>query len=77
MCENFSPSFLNLSAEDAQGQSFHVLPHLSVAENVALPLLLQGRPDPARVTALLQASGFQLIETMAERAAAQVYTLDV
>ena len=30
-------------------QAFHVLPHLSVAENVALPLLLLGRPDAARV----------------------------
>ncbi|HWH82042.1 MAG TPA: ATP-binding cassette domain-containing protein, partial [Burkholderiaceae bacterium] len=26
-------------------QAFHVLPHLSVAHNVGLPLLLQGRPD--------------------------------
>jgi ABC-type lipoprotein export system ATPase subunit len=26
-------------------QAFHVLPHLSVADNVALPLLLQRRPD--------------------------------
>ena len=38
-------------------QAFHVLPHLSVAENVALPLLLLGRPDAARVTALLDAVG--------------------
>lgn len=38
-------------------QAFHVLPHLSVAENVALPLLLLGRPDTARVQALLQAVG--------------------
>ena len=38
-------------------QAFHVLPHLSVAENVALPLLLLGRPDAARVQALLQAVG--------------------
>ena len=38
-------------------QAFHVLPHLSVAENVALPLLLLGRPDPARVEALLDAVG--------------------
>lgn len=38
-------------------QAFHVLPHLTVAENVALPLLLLERPDPARVAALLQAVG--------------------
>jgi putative ABC transport system ATP-binding protein len=38
-------------------QAFHVLPHLSVAENVALPLLLLGRPDAARVSALLDAVG--------------------
>ncbi len=38
-------------------QAFHVLPHLSVAENVALPLLLLGRPDAVRVQALLDAVG--------------------
>ena len=38
-------------------QAFHLLPHLSVAENVALPLLLLGRPDQARVQALLAAVG--------------------
>ena len=38
-------------------QAFHVLPHLSVAENVSLPLLLLGRPDAARVQAVLQAVG--------------------
>ena len=38
-------------------QAFHLLPHLNVAENVALPLLLLGRPDAARVQALLQAVG--------------------
>jgi len=40
-------------------QAFHVLPHLSVAHNVGLPLLLQGRPDDARVEALLAAVGLQ------------------
>jgi putative ABC transport system ATP-binding protein len=40
-------------------QAFHVLPHLSVAENVALPLLLQGRRDDARVQAMLDAVGLQ------------------
>ena len=38
-------------------QAFHVLPHLSVAENVALPLLLLGRPDAARVDRMLVAVG--------------------
>ncbi len=38
-------------------QAFHVLPHLTVAHNVGLPLRLQGRPDPARVDALLEAVG--------------------
>ena len=38
-------------------QAFHVLPHLSVAHNVGLPLLLQGRPDDARVQAVLDAVG--------------------
>ena len=38
-------------------QAFHLLPHLSVAENVALPLLLLGRPDAARVEQLLAAVG--------------------
>jgi putative ABC transport system ATP-binding protein len=38
-------------------QAFHVLPHLSVAENVALPLLLLGRHDAARVAEVLDAVG--------------------
>src|SRR4051812_33732344 len=38
-------------------QAFHVLPHLSVLHNVALPLLLQRRPDDARVRTLLDAVG--------------------
>ena len=38
-------------------QAFHVLPHLSVAENVSLPLLLLGRPDADRVSAMLGAVG--------------------
>ncbi|MFP8834146.1 ABC transporter ATP-binding protein [Hydrogenophaga sp. XSHU_21] len=40
-------------------QAFHVLPHLDVAQNVALPLLLLGQPDTARVNALLDAVGLQ------------------
>ena len=38
-------------------QAFHVLPHLDVAQNVALPLLLLGITDDARVEAMLQAVG--------------------
>ncbi|MDH5540740.1 MAG: ATP-binding cassette domain-containing protein, partial [Rhizobacter sp.] len=38
-------------------QAFHVLPHLSVAHNVALPLLLLNRPDDARVAQILAAVG--------------------
>ena len=38
-------------------QAFHVLPHLNLADNVGLPLLLQGRADPARVQAVLAAVG--------------------
>jgi len=38
-------------------QAFHVLPHLDVAQNVALPLLLLSRPDDARVQAMLEAVG--------------------
>ena len=38
-------------------QAFHVLPHLDVAQNVALPLLLLGQHDDARVQAMLEAVG--------------------
>ena len=38
-------------------QAFHVLPHLDVAQNVALPLLLLDNPDDARVQAMLEAVG--------------------
>ena len=38
-------------------QAFHVLPHLDVAQNVALPLMLLGEPDSARVSAMLDAVG--------------------
>jgi len=38
-------------------QAFHVLPHLDVAQNVALPLMLLGRNDPARVHEMLAAVG--------------------
>ncbi len=40
-------------------QAFHVLPHLSVADNVGLPLRLLGRPDAARVASLLADVGLQ------------------
>ena len=38
-------------------QAFHVLPHLSLMQNVALPLLLNGAPDPARAARMLDAVG--------------------
>ncbi|AYM98515.1 ABC transporter ATP-binding protein [Acidovorax sp. 1608163] len=38
-------------------QAFHVLPHLDVAQNVALPLMLLGQADPARVQRMLDAVG--------------------
>ncbi|MBT2299408.1 ABC transporter ATP-binding protein [Variovorax paradoxus] len=38
-------------------QAFHVLPHLDVAQNVALPLMLLKQPDPARVAHMLDAVG--------------------
>jgi putative ABC transport system ATP-binding protein len=50
-------------------QAFHVLPQLSVADNVALPLLLLGRPDAARVQQLLEAVG---LAGLGERAPRQL-----
>ena len=38
-------------------QAFHVLPHLSVSQNVALPLMLLGQLDDARVQAMLTEVG--------------------
>jgi putative ABC transport system ATP-binding protein len=38
-------------------QAFHVLPHLTVAENVGLPLRLLGRADESRVLSVLDAVG--------------------
>jgi putative ABC transport system ATP-binding protein len=40
-------------------QAFHVLPHLDVRQNIALPLLLLKQPDPPRVAAMLEAVGLQ------------------
>ena len=50
-------------------QAFHVLQHLTVAENIELPLRLLGRRDPARVQALLEAVG---IPGLGERLPAQL-----
>jgi putative ABC transport system ATP-binding protein len=38
-------------------QAFHVLPHLDVAQNLALPLMLLKQQDPARVAHMLEAVG--------------------
>jgi putative ABC transport system ATP-binding protein len=38
-------------------QAFHLLPHLSVEENVALPLLLRGKTDPGRARRMIAAVG--------------------
>ncbi len=38
-------------------QAFHVLPHLDVAQNVALPLMLLGQSDASRVQHMLAAVG--------------------
>jgi putative ABC transport system ATP-binding protein len=38
-------------------QAFHVLPHLTVAQNVALPLMLLGRAHGVRVAEMLAAVG--------------------
>lgn len=38
-------------------QAFHVLPHLSVTQNINLPLMLLGRTDPGRVQDMLSAVG--------------------
>jgi putative ABC transport system ATP-binding protein len=38
-------------------QAFHVLPHLDVSQNIALPLMLLGRKEPERVSQLLDALG--------------------
>jgi putative ABC transport system ATP-binding protein len=40
-------------------QAFHVLPHLDVAQNVALPLMLLGEPDDERVEKMLDAVGLE------------------
>ncbi|MBL8387676.1 MAG: ABC transporter ATP-binding protein [Hydrogenophaga sp.] len=50
-------------------QAFHVLPHLDVAQNIGLPLLLLKRPDPARVAQMLEAVG---LAGLGERLPAQL-----
>ena len=40
-------------------QAFHVLPYLTVAQNVGVPLALLGEDAPARVHAMLAAVGLQ------------------
>ena len=44
-------------------QAFHVLPHLDVAQNVGLPLLLLGKPDDERVTHMLVAVGLDGLQS--------------
>ena len=48
-------------------QAFHVLPQLSVEQNVALPLLLRGRADAAKVRAMIAAVGLAGREASAPR----------
>jgi len=43
-------------------QAFHVLPHLTVAHNVGLPLLLRRAPDERRVGEVLDAVGLHGLE---------------
>ncbi len=50
-------------------QAFHVLPHLSVADNVGLPLQLLGRPRGDRVARILAAVG---LDGLGERAPRQL-----
>ena len=50
-------------------QAFHVLPHLSVADNVGLPLQLLGRPRGDRVERMLAAVG---LEGLGQRAPRQL-----
>ena len=48
-------------------QAFHVLPHLDVFHNVALPLLLLGRPDDARVRQVIDEVGLGGLEARLPR----------
>ena len=48
-------------------QAFHILPHLSVEENVALPLLLRGNADRKKARTLIVAVGLEGREASAPR----------
>jgi len=48
-------------------QAFHVLPHLTVHDNVALPMLLLGRPAPSRVREMLAAVGLEDLQARMPR----------
>ncbi len=48
-------------------QAFHVLPQLSVEQNVGLPLLLRGAVDPSRVRAMIEAVGLAGRESSSPR----------
>ena len=48
-------------------QAFHVLPQLTVAENVGLPLLLQGKYEKARVAQAISSVGLAGREASAPR----------
>jgi putative ABC transport system ATP-binding protein len=50
-------------------QAFHLLPQLTVAQNIELPLRLLGRPDARRVEELLAAVG---LEGLGQRSPAQL-----
>ena len=43
-------------------QAFHVLPHLNVEQNIALPLMLLGRAPQPRVRDMMRAVGLQGLE---------------
>jgi putative ABC transport system ATP-binding protein len=49
-------------------QAFHVLPQLSVEQNVGLPLLLRGLQDRQKIVGLIAAVGLQGREASAPRA---------
>ncbi|MCU7372739.1 ABC transporter ATP-binding protein [Paucibacter sp. O1-1] len=48
-------------------QAFHLLPHLTVADNVGLPLLLLGAPDAGRVRQMLAAVGLDGLDARLPR----------
>jgi putative ABC transport system ATP-binding protein len=58
--DSWSDDALALLRRDNFGfvfQAFHVLPHLTVEENVGLPLLLRGIAQPGRARAMVTAVG--------------------